>query len=311
MQDPITSLMYINAILKNNNIRKAAKELYISQPSLTQYITRIENDIGAKIINRTKTPYTLTQAGVIYHNYIENIIAANDNLKKDLAQYSSFNKNTIRIGIAKQLSTFLLPKLFSEFCTNNPKLEIKFIEDSAEGLTDKLLNEQIHCFIGQPDKTSSYKVKYESNKSGTFFAIIPQKSKFYNSDKTILNSSDLNLKELISQPLILSTPYSSIRYQIDELFHKFDVKPRIIFESDNISTVTNLALHGHGITISTPIIINSLYHPSNNVNFYPIKDKSLQPEYFIAILKKKKISSQLRKIINQFKELEIDPNISL
>lgn len=307
MQDPVTSLMYIDAILKNNNMRKAAKELYISQPSLTQYISRIEKDIGAKIINRAKTPYTLTQAGVIYHNYIEDIIAVNDNLTKDLAQYSNFDKNTIKIGISKQLSTFLLPKLFSEFCNNN--LEIKFVEDSAEGLTDKLLNEQINCYIGQPDKTSSYRLNYELNKSGTFFAIIPKGNKLYNPDKVILNSSDFNIKELISQPLILSTPYSSIRYQIDELFYKFKIKPKIIFESDNISTVTNLALHGHGITISTPLIINSLYHSNSSINFYPIKDNIIQPQYFIATLKKQKMNSQLRKIVNHFKNLTIDPEL--
>ena len=64
------TLHYLDILLKHGNFTKAAKDLYVSQPHLTQTIKRIEIELGAKIINRDVTPLQLTAAGKVYHQYL-------------------------------------------------------------------------------------------------------------------------------------------------------------------------------------------------------------------------------------------------
>ena len=73
MNDPEALLHYLDVLLKENNFTKAARELYISQPYLTQLIKRIEKRLGTQIINRDHVPFSLTEAGMIYYKYLENI----------------------------------------------------------------------------------------------------------------------------------------------------------------------------------------------------------------------------------------------
>ena len=66
MNNPEELHHFLDVLLKESNFTRAAKELYISHPSLTQLIGRIEKKLRTKIINRDETPYTLTPAGLIY-----------------------------------------------------------------------------------------------------------------------------------------------------------------------------------------------------------------------------------------------------
>lgn len=59
-------LNYIIAIAEERNLTQAAKRLYISQPTLTLYLNRLENELGVKLFDRTKSPVTLTDAGAYY-----------------------------------------------------------------------------------------------------------------------------------------------------------------------------------------------------------------------------------------------------
>ena len=92
MNNPEEIQHFIDVLLKEDSFVKAAKKLYISQPYLTQLIKRIEDRLGTPIIDRDKKPYALTQAGLLYYQYLENISYNKQQLNKKLAQYTQPNK---------------------------------------------------------------------------------------------------------------------------------------------------------------------------------------------------------------------------
>ena len=69
-------LNYIIAIAEERNLTQAAKRLYISQPTLTLYLNRLENELGVKLFDRTKSPVTLTDAGAYYLEKMKKIYAS-------------------------------------------------------------------------------------------------------------------------------------------------------------------------------------------------------------------------------------------
>lgn len=115
MNDLEALLHYLDVLLKESNFTKAARELYISQPYLTQLIKRIEKKLGTKIINRDRVPFSLTEAGLIYYKYLENISYNDQQLERDLAPYTEPNKEIIKLGVLESLGSFLLPRLLPPF----------------------------------------------------------------------------------------------------------------------------------------------------------------------------------------------------
>ena len=115
MNNPEEIQHFIDVLIKEDSFVKAAKKLYISQPYLTQLIKRIESHLGTPIINRDKKPYSLTQAGLLYYQYLENVSYDKQQLNKKLLNIHILIKEIIKIGIFRKLRTYLLPEILPDF----------------------------------------------------------------------------------------------------------------------------------------------------------------------------------------------------
>lgn len=303
MNDPEALLHYLDILLKESNFTKAARELYISQPYLTQLIKRIEKKLGTKIINRDRVPFSLTKAGMIYYKYLENISYSDQQLDRDLAPYTQPNKEIIKLGILESLGSFLLPRLLPSFLQKNDNVEIQLFENSPRKNETNLLNGDIDCYIGQTPETISHDLDYLVKNGEQYYVVIPQNSPYFRSDKFILEADDLDLKEILQAPMVLSASESAIRHQVNGLFQKFHIKPKIILESKSIITATDLALRGVGLTISSASILSRMRQVP--VNLLKIDENLIYINFFIATKKENNISSSLQNLIEEFKNLEL------
>lgn len=307
MNDPEELLHDIDTLLKESNFTRAAQELYISQPYLTQLIKRIEKKVGAKIINRDKPPFSLTEAGLIYYKYLENVSYNDQQLNRKLARFTQPDKEVIRIGILESLGSYLLPELLPDFLQQYPNVEIQLFEAFPRKTENRLLNEEIDCYIGQtPDNISRGLTSY-TNGSEQYYIVIPPTSKYFQKGKFILEPDALDPKKLLEEPLILSQPESAIRHQINGLFQKFHVKPKIIMESNSVITVANMAVKGVGLTISSASILKRL--PESPINLLPLDRNLIQIQFFIAVKQGRKISPALSALIDEFKKAKLEQTI--
>lgn len=93
-------LEYILTIAEERNITRAAKRLYISQPALTLYLNRLENDLGVKLFDRTKSPIKLTEAGKYYIDKMKKIYAQEQLLRNDILAIAN-PEHSLSIGIGQ------------------------------------------------------------------------------------------------------------------------------------------------------------------------------------------------------------------
>ena len=92
LKDSHLMLQYIDTLLKYNNYTKAAKDLFISQPYLTQAIKKVEQELGTAIIIRQSGVLHLTEAGKIYYQYLETLETASAKFRHRLLRYTSHQK---------------------------------------------------------------------------------------------------------------------------------------------------------------------------------------------------------------------------
>ncbi|MGN1284750.1 MAG: LysR family transcriptional regulator [Candidatus Limosilactobacillus intestinavium] len=307
MNDPEALLHYLDVLLKENNFTKAARELYISQPYLTQLIKRIEKRLGTQIINRDHVPFSLTEAGMIYYKYLENISYNDQQLERELSPFTQPNKEIIKLGILESLGSFILPQLLPKFLKENPEVEIQLFEDSPRKSENNLLNGDIDCYIGQTPKTISSDLTYSVKDGEQYYVVIPQNSSYFQPGKFILQPSSLDLKEILQAPMVLSASESAIRHQVNGLFQKFHIKPNIVLESKSILTATELSLRGVGLTISSASILTRMR--KTPINLLPIDENLIYIQFFIATQANEELSPALQNLTDSFKKLDLKTKI--
>ena len=79
-----TELNYILCIAKHQNLTKAAQELYVSQPTLTKYLQKLEREMDGKLFSRSGNSYTPTYLGRRYMEYAKKVLAVNQDWEKEL-----------------------------------------------------------------------------------------------------------------------------------------------------------------------------------------------------------------------------------
>lgn len=299
--DSPNMLQYIDVLLKHGSYTKAAKDLYISQPYLTQTIKKIEQELGTDIINRNTSPLQLTEAGKVYYHYLESLEFESANLRKKLSRYSAADHTIIRIGILSSLGTFLLPLFIPKFLHGHQNINITIDEDLPERNEHKVLNGELDFYIGQNPETISPNLTVHECGKQSYYAVIPESSALYQKNRLFLEPRTIPLKELLNQPLILTASGSAIRRQIDHLLRKYNIKPRIIMESSNIYTVAELAKKDLGIAVVPECVIM----PSKQCryNLYPISNELLSLNYFIAYSADKTLTSAGKSLIAGFLEM--------
>lgn len=145
-----TVAKYAYEIYKKGSFTKAAQSLYISQPSLSAAISRLEGDLGFRIFDRSTLPCSLTPEGRIYMESIEEIIESEANMLKRIKEISDPDNGSVRVGGSSFASYLILSEICKEFYKQYPKINVTLDIGNignADFLFDKLDNKDIDILV--------------------------------------------------------------------------------------------------------------------------------------------------------------------
>jgi len=117
-----TTAKYAYEVYKKGSFTKAAKNLFISQPSLSAAISKLENELGFRIFDRSTVPCSLTPQGKIYIESIEEIFEVENKMRKKIKDCS--NNSSLTVGGSSFASYLLLTKICSGFFENYPEIDV-------------------------------------------------------------------------------------------------------------------------------------------------------------------------------------------
>ncbi|KRN80576.1 LysR family transcriptional regulator [Ligilactobacillus acidipiscis] len=178
-KDPALTLQYLDTLLRYSNFTKAAQQLYISQPYLTQLVKRKERELNVELINRHSAHLQLTEAGKLYYQYLEKINQEKVDFHQKLTQYNNNNKVTIKVGILPSMGSFILPLFVPNFMQDYPNVTLTLDEGLPSISEKKVQNGEINFCVGQSPETVSPKLKTITTGHEQYFILIPRSSKFY------------------------------------------------------------------------------------------------------------------------------------
>ena len=136
-------LRYIVVIAEENSITKAADKLYMTQPALSQYLKKVEKELGVLIFERTTTGVRPTAEGVQFLAFAKNVLNQEQDMKKQLQNLRGGDVGEVRLGFTGTQATYVLPHILPDFHLKYPGIEITLVEGSSDDIENKLLKNQV------------------------------------------------------------------------------------------------------------------------------------------------------------------------
>lgn len=144
-------IKYVLTVAGLKSISKAAKKLHVTQPSLSQYIQKIEKQLGFTIFDRSISPLKLTEEGEILIDTANKIQSLEDNMINKISDIANLKTGNLKIGSSSFRASCLLSKSISEFKKSYPGIRISILEDDIHNLMNSLSNCEIDLIISVED----------------------------------------------------------------------------------------------------------------------------------------------------------------
>ena len=190
----ITQLNYVLAVAEHQNFTRAAEHCFVTQPTLSMQIQKLEDELGIQIFNRNTKPIQLTQVGAKIVTQAKNIVAEANRINDIVDQDKGFVGGEFKLGIIPTIMPTLLPMFLKTFIKRYPKVKLKIEELTTEELILRLQDGHLDAAIAatplQIEHIKERVLFYEP-----FVGYIPTHHRLRN--HTFIEVSDLNLQDML------------------------------------------------------------------------------------------------------------------
>ncbi|MDO5061640.1 MAG: LysR family transcriptional regulator [Peptostreptococcaceae bacterium] len=247
-------LQYITKVAETGSISKAAEELRISQPSLSQMIKSVERTLGTPIFDRSRVPATLTYAGEKYVEAAEKILRIEKQMMSEMTEIASEHSGKIRLGISMHRAIAFLPEILMQFKQEHPHVEVEIHELGSSTLEN-------HAYLQHVDL--AFATSSQANPDMVYLPITVEKiflvaGKNTNIARRIESGKKISIKEARIEEFVVLKKGHAIRSIQDELFEDFKLYPSVYCETDSIELAKKMALYCDKVALYPEIITTSL-----------------------------------------------------
>lgn len=235
----LSQLEYIIAVNEHRHFAKAAKSCFITQPTLSMMIQKLEEELGVKIFDRSKKPVSPTEVGQQIIEQAQKTLIESRKIKELVESHKNVFAGTIRLGIIPTLAPYLLPLFIKSFLEKYPLIRLKISEYTTENIIRKLEKGEIDMGI----LVTPLNHKYIRERPLFYESFLIYSS--HNYEKEYLLPEDLDLNELWL--LEEGHCFRSQILNLCELRRKEDLQ--IEYAAGSIETLRQLVENQKGVTI--------------------------------------------------------------
>ncbi|MDP5158991.1 MAG: LysR substrate-binding domain-containing protein [Flaviramulus sp.] len=239
----ITQLYYVLAVAENQNFTKAAEKCFVTQPTLSMQIQKLEDELDVLIFDRSKKPIELTDVGRKIVTQARNIVNESYRIQDIVDQQKGFIGGEFKIGIIPTVMPTLLPMFLKAFVKKHPKVKLKIEELTTEEIITRIKDGHLDAAIAATpleDDSIKERVLYFE----PFVCYIPKGHRLHENKK--IDVSDLDINDM----LLLEDGHC-FRDGVINLCKVFKdhSDDQFQIESGSIETLVKLSNEGLGMTL--------------------------------------------------------------
>lgn len=242
----LTQLKYVVAIDTHRHFAKAAEHSFVTQPTLSMQVNKLEQELGLKIFNRKKQPIEPTRVGEAIIKQARLVLSESGRIEEIVKAAKGEVGGEFRLGIIPTVSTSLLPRFLREVLDKYPQITLRIKELQTAQILNMLTNDRLDAAIlatplGETGFTER-PLYYEP-----FMAYIPEGHRLETEEFVLL--SELKVKDI----LLLKEGHCFRENVLNICDSAFPEGPNnhrdLEFESGNFETLIRLADRGFGMTL--------------------------------------------------------------
>ena len=242
-------LEYVIEIAKCQSISRAAEVLCITQSTLSQYLSKLESEIGVKLFDRQRNGMVLTPAGTMYVEASKKMLQEKQELYNQIADISKGQTGTFSVGVTPHWGSMVIAEIIGKFKAAYPGVTVKIKEDTAEPLMRSLQDGSIDMAIMPIVDNSSILEGSLLLQIELLVMALPE-SWVSDKPKEEIGSEfpHLAVEEFKDKPWVLSRGDTTIRKLENQCFEKIGIKPNVVSSLNSHMGAILMARNGVGGT---------------------------------------------------------------
>jgi LysR family cyn operon transcriptional activator len=233
-------LRYFRALAEAGSFTRAAAEIGLTQPTLSQQIAQLERELGMPLITRGRREWRLTQAGELVLQYSRRVIGDLSALRRSLDELSNLRRGSLTVAVLPVFAQRLLPIALANFHQAHPEIRVSILEMTVDEMAKALAQGDIDVGIGCLG--TSLKLKGAILFSEELVAILPQ-------NDPLAERSFVTVAELAKRPVIVPPPGYGTRNLILAAWAKVRRPPIFSLEVGALQSMLHAVKSGGGCAL--------------------------------------------------------------
>lgn len=245
----LRQLQYFVAVVEEANFTRAAARLHLAQPGVSAQIRQLERELGQPLLDRSGRSVTMTEVGEAVLTYARAALAAVEEIRQTVDEFSGLLRGRVRVGLVSGASTrrFDLASLLADFHDEHPQVEISLSEDTSERMLAALHGGDLDiAVLGLADEEPPPGVSCQVVVDEPLVAAVAPGDPLLaaHADRTSVPLAALRERPLISLPR-----GTGLRGVLERACAEAGIRPRIAFEAAAPHVLARLAARGLGVAV--------------------------------------------------------------
>jgi LysR family transcriptional regulator, low CO2-responsive transcriptional regulator len=234
----MTRLQVFHEAAESLSFSKAAARLNITQPAVSAQIRNL-----VKLFTRLGKKIVLTEAGTVLRGYARKIFRLRNEAEEVMNDLRLVRRGTLKVGTTHTYAGHIMPPILSRFQTAFPQVTVVLHEGSSMEISRQLASLDIEvAVVAYPGSVK--KVRFDFLKREGLAVIVAP-------DHPLANKKSVPVKALADENLVMREKGSGTYRVVEELFRKYRLSPRVIFEASNAEVIKQQVAGGAGISFLT------------------------------------------------------------
>ncbi|HEX7338784.1 MAG TPA: DNA-binding transcriptional regulator OxyR [Rhodanobacteraceae bacterium] len=254
----LRDLHYLVALAEHRHFGHAAKACFVSQPTLSTQIRKLEDELGVTLVERTPRKALLTEVGSDIAQRARHVLDEVEQIRHVARRNADPGSGSIRLGIFPTLAPYLLPHVVPLIHTRFPRLELLLVEEKTEVVLNRLNQGKLDAgIVALPVNDDHLHAEFLFEEP--FLLAVPQ-------DHELATKTSLRLADLAHQNLLLLEDGHCLRDQALEVCHMAGAGEKNGFRATSLETLRQMVAAEVGITLLPTLAVKPPVAASPNVH---------------------------------------------
>lgn len=241
-------LRYFCAVADTGSFSRAAEQSHVSQPSLSQQIIKLEDELGARLFDRLGRSVRLTEPGKTFLPRARAVLHELEAARGDVADQKDSTSGTVTIGVIPTVAPYFLPHRLASFSKRFPQVHLTVVEEITPALLEQVRHSKADlAVLALPIRGNEFEALPLFTER--LFAVLPPRHK-------LAKRSAISLKDLRSESFLLLRDGHCFRDTAVAACDRARLTPRVTFESGQFSSLLGMVGAGMGVSIVPEMAID-------------------------------------------------------